>query len=61
MTKELKKRIVTSIVLLTIVLNCLYINNFSWLILICIVSFFSWLEFFNIVKKIRVNSFLKGI
>ena len=61
MNKEIKKRIVTSIVLLTIVLNCLYINNYSWLILLCIVSFFSWLEFFNIVKKIRLNSFLKGI
>ena len=61
MTKELKKRIITSIILLTIVLNCLYINNYSWLILLFVVSFFCWQEFFNIVKKIRVNSNLKGI
>ena len=61
MTKELKKRIVTSVILLTIVLNCLYINNYSWLILLCVISFFSWLEFFNIVKKIKINPSLKGI
>ena len=61
MTKELKKRIFTSIVLLTIVLNCLYINNHSWLILLLVVSFLCCIEFFNIIKKIRINSNLKGI
>ena len=61
MTKELKKRIITSVVLLTIVLNCLYINNYSWLILLFVVSFLCWLEFFNIVKKIKININLKGI
>mgnify|MGYP001367336568 CR=1 FL=1 len=61
MTKELKKRIITSVVLLSIVLNCLYINNYLWLILLFVVSFFCWQEFFNIVKKIRVNSNVKGI
>ena len=61
MTKELKKRIITSVVLLTIVLNCLYINNYSWLILLFVVSFLCWLEFFNIFKKIKININLKGI
>ena len=61
MTKELKKRIFTSIVLLTIVLNCLYINNYSWLILLFAVSFLCCIEFFNIIKKIRINSNLKVI
>ncbi len=61
MTKELKKRIFTSIVLLTIVLSCLYINNYSWLILLFVVSFFCCVEFFNIIKKIRINSNLKII
>ena len=31
MTKELTKRVITSLVLATIVLNCLLINNHSWL------------------------------
>tara|TARA_Y100000590_G_scaffold411820_1_gene506222 strand:- start:2897 stop:3595 length:699 start_codon:yes stop_codon:yes gene_type:complete len=61
MTKELKKRIFTSIVLLTIVLSCLYINNYSWLILLFVVSFFCCVEFFNIIKKIRINLNLKII
>jgi len=61
MIKELKKRIITSVVLLAIVLNCLYINNYSWLILLFVVSFFCGQEFFNIVKKIKGNSNLKGI
>ena len=52
MTKELKKRIITSAVLIAIVLNCLFINNFSWLLLLSIVSFICWYEFINLVKKI---------
>jgi len=52
MKKELKKRIITSIVLIAIVLNCLFINNFSWLFLLLIVSFICWIEFINLNKKI---------
>ena len=52
MNKELKKRIITSIILIAIVLNCLFINNFSWLLLLSIVSFICWIEFINLVKKI---------
>ena len=52
MSKELKKRIITSIVLLAIILNCLFINNYSWLLLLSIVSFNCWFEFINLVKKI---------
>ena len=52
MNKELKKRIITSIVLLAIILNCLFINNFSWLLLLSIVSFICWFEFIDINKKI---------
>ena len=52
MTKELKKRIITSIVLIAIVLNCLFINNYSWLLLLSIVSFISWFEFINLAKRI---------
>ena len=52
MKKELKKRVITSIILIAIVLNCLFINNFSWLLLLSIVSFICWLEFINLAKKI---------
>ena len=52
MKKELKKRIITSIVLIAIALNCLFINNISWLFLLLIVSFICWLEFINLNKKI---------
>ena len=52
MKKELKKRIITSIILIAIVLNCLFINSFSWLLLLTIVSFICWFEFIILVKKI---------
>jgi len=52
MKKELTKRIITSIILIAIVLNCLFINNFSWLFLLLIVSFICWIEFINLNKKI---------
>ena len=52
MTKELKKRIITSIILIAIVLSCLFINNYSWLFLLAIVSFICWFEFINLVKRI---------
>ena len=52
MNKELKKRIFTSIVLLAIILNCLFINNYSWLLLLSVISFICWFEFINLIKKI---------
>ncbi len=52
MTRELTKRVITSIVLAAIVLNCLFINNHSWLVLLIVVSSISLSEFFNLVKKI---------
>ena len=52
MNKELKKRIITSTILIAIILNCLFINNYSWLLLLSIVSFICWFEFINLVKKI---------
>ena len=59
MNLELKKRMATSIVLLTIVLNCLFINNHSWLFLLIVVSLISWSEFFNLIKKIYKKIFPK--
>ena len=51
MKKELRKRIITSIILVAIVLNCLFISNVSWLFLLIIVSLICWFEFINLVKK----------
>jgi phosphatidate cytidylyltransferase len=52
MKKELKKRIITSIILIAIVLNCLFISNYSWLLVLLIVSLISWFEFINLSKRI---------
>tara|TARA_B100000686_G_C16438202_1_gene785622 strand:+ start:40 stop:687 length:648 start_codon:yes stop_codon:yes gene_type:complete len=52
MKKELKKRIITSIILIAVVLNCLFINNYSWLLLLSIISFICWFEFINLTKRI---------
>ena len=54
MTKELRKRIITSAVLVFIVLNCLFINNYSWLFLLGIVALICWFEFINLSKKIWI-------
>ena len=52
MTKELKKRIITSIVLVAIVLSCLFTSNFLWLLLLIFVSLICWFEFINLNRKI---------
>ena len=52
MNRELLNRIITSIILIVIVLNCLFINNYSWLLLLSIVSFICWFEFINLCKRI---------
>ena len=56
MLKNLKKRVFTSFILATIVLNCLFINNYSWLFLLSIVSLICWFEFINLTKKIWKNA-----
>ena len=61
MSSELTKRILTSIVLVAIVLNCLFISNYAWLVLLIVVSLISWFEFFNLTTKIYKNFFLKLI
>ena len=49
---NLQRRITTSAVLIGIVLSCLFINNYTWLVLLIIVSLISWLEIINLSKKI---------
>ncbi len=58
MNNELKKRIITSIILLAIILNCLFINNYSWLLLLSIISFICWFEFISLSKKIWKKNLL---
>ena len=59
MRRELKKRIITSIILIAIALGRLFISNYSWLLLLLIVSFICWIEFFNLSKRIwRKNTVL---
>jgi len=52
MTKELQKRIFTSFILTFVLVICLFLNKFSWLILVIIASIISFLEFNNLVNKI---------
>jgi len=59
MSSELTKRMLTSIVLIAIVLNCLFISNYAWLVLLIIVALLSWFEFFNLTIKIYKNIYQK--
>ena len=58
---NLQKRIFTSIILIAIVLNCLFISSITWLILLLIVSLISMYEFFFLIKKIYKDIFVKFI
>ena len=52
MTKELQKRIFTSFILTFALVVCLFLNKFSWLILVIAASIIIFLEFNNLVNKI---------
>ncbi len=58
---NLQKRIFTSIILFTIVLNCLFISSITWVILLLIVSAISLYEFFFFNQKIYKDIFIKLI
>ena len=61
MISELKKRIITSIVLIGIFLFCYFIHAYFFYALIVIVSLISWIESNNIFKKIKLRKSLKNI
>ena len=61
MISELKKRIITSIVLIGIFLFCYFIHAHFFYALIVIVSLISWIELNNIFKKIKLKKSLKNI
>ncbi len=52
MSKNLLKRLFTSIILSTILLVCLFSHKYFWLLLIIIASVISFFEFNNLIKKI---------
>ena len=52
MTKELQNRIFTSFILIFVLVVCLFLNKFSWLILVIAASMIIFLEFNNLVNKI---------
>jgi len=54
---NLQKRIFTSLILIAIVFNCLFISSITWLILLSIVSLITLYEFFFLIKKIYKNIF----
>ena len=60
MIKDLKKRVFTSLGLLLILI---FIAKIDFLLLFFLIVFglFSIIEFFNIIKKITKNNFLKFI
>ena len=61
MISELKKRIITSIVLIGIFLFCYFIHAYFFYALTAIVSLISWIESNNIFKKIKLRKSLKNI
>ena len=52
MTKELQKRLFTSFILIFVLVVCLFLNKFLWLILVIAASIIIFLEFNNLVNKI---------
>ena len=61
MTKELTKRIFTSIALIGIFLLCFFTHAYFFYVLIIIVSLISWIELNNIFMKIKLKESLKNI
>ena len=52
MSSNLMRRVFTSILLLLILFLCLFLNKYSWLLLIIIASIICFFEFNNLSKKI---------
>jgi len=65
MSENLIRRVFTSLILLSILLICLSLNKFLWLLLIIVASIICFLEFNNIAKKIwkkkKTNIYISNI
>ena len=55
MSKNLICRVFTSLLLLSILFLCLFLNKYAWLLLMIITSIISFFEFNNLIKKIWKN------
>ena len=55
MSENFIKRIFTSIILLTILFICIFLNKYSWLILLIIASMLSFFEFNGLLNKVWKN------
>ena len=55
MSKNLISRVFTSLLLLSILFLCLFLNKYAWLLLMIITSIISFFEFNNLIKKIWKN------
>ena len=53
---NLLKRIITSIILLSILLLSLLYNKYTWLSLVLLASFISFFEFNNLINKIWIRN-----
>ena len=51
MSLNFSNRILTSLVLSSILLLCLFLNNFLWIYLLIVTSVISFFEFNNLVNK----------
>jgi phosphatidate cytidylyltransferase len=62
MSDNLTRRVFTSLLLLLILFLCLFLNKYSWLLLIIITSIISFFEFNDLINKIwNNNEFTKNI
>ena len=59
MTKELQKRIITSIILILFAIFCIFVNRYIFMIVIIVISYLSFSETSSLIYKIikRVDSF----
>ena len=59
MNLELKKRMISSFVIVLIFLFCLYIHKFTWLIFVISCCLLLWFEWIKMVKKIMFKNIIK--
>ncbi|WP_440656587.1 phosphatidate cytidylyltransferase [Candidatus Pelagibacter sp. HIMB1509] len=57
MTKNIVKRIFTSLILITLLFIGLYNNDFTWNVLVTIFLIICFYEFYNLINKINLNKF----
>jgi len=58
MTKELRKRIITSVLLFLLAIFCIFINYKTFFIAVLLISGFAWSEINTITYRIARNNFL---